>query len=87
MVKSNNSDKQKVLVTVARTVFRFMKDHFDAVVIAQGSTSSRTRLYQMGIASFWDEINMHFNVYGLIERQWEPFQRKRNYQAFLLENK
>jgi len=87
MVKSNNDDRQKILVTVAQTVFRFMKDHPDAAVIAQGSTPARTRLYQMGIASFWDDINMYFNVYALIEQQWEPFVGKRNYQALLLENK
>ena len=29
MVKSNNSDKQKILVTVAQTVFQFMKEHLE----------------------------------------------------------
>lgn len=86
-VKSNNGDRQKILITIAQTVFTFMKIHPDAMVIAQGSTPSRTRLYQMGIAAFWNEIETNFDVHGLIGSQWEPFTEKRNYQAFLLENK
>ena len=86
-VKSNNGDRQKILVTVAQTVFRFMKDYPDAVVFAQGSTPSRTRLYQMGIAAFLDELEEDFTVVGYIDRQWENFEKKRNYEAFLLENK
>ena len=55
-VVTNNHDRQKVLATVADTVIDFTKCHSNVFIFAQGSTSARTRLYQMGIASFWNEI-------------------------------
>ncbi|MBK8622438.1 MAG: hypothetical protein IPN79_11920 [Saprospiraceae bacterium] len=42
--KSNNDDTEKVLATVAATVFGFFKKHPDAIVYATGSTGTRTRL-------------------------------------------
>lgn len=86
-VKSNNGDRQKILTTVAQTVFKFMEDKPNVTIIAQGSTPARTRLYQMGIASFWDEINEHFEIDGLVDDRWEYFEKKRNYTAFLLRRK
>lgn len=87
LIKSNNGDRHKILVTVAQTVFNFMKSNPNAIVFARGSTSSRTRLYQMGIAAFRNQIEEHFTVDGSIDRQWESFKDKRNYEAFLLESK
>lgn len=86
-ITSNNGDRKKVLVTVARAVFEFMKRHPEATIFAQGSTSSRTRLYQMGISAFWNEINAYFNIDGYIDHKWEKFIIKRNYEAFLLSAK
>jgi len=59
----------------------------DVISIAQGSTSARTRLYQIGIAAFQNEVEEHFKVMGYFDRQWESFRKKRNYEAFLLESK
>jgi hypothetical protein len=81
---TNNADREKVLATVAATVADFIKDHPDAIIIATGSTSSRTRLYQMGIAKLWDEIRQHFEIQGYINDTWRPFQKGVNYSAFLL---
>jgi TRAP-type uncharacterized transport system substrate-binding protein len=73
-----------VLATVAATVIDFMEDHPDAIIIATGSTLSRTRLYQMGIAKVSDEINQGFEIQGYINNSWQPFQKGVNYSAFLL---
>lgn len=81
---SNNADKDKVLATVAATVTDFMKDHPDAIIIASGSTLSRTRLYQMGIAKVLNEINKDFEIQGYINSSWQSFQKGVNYRAFLL---
>lgn len=81
---SNNGDREKVLTTVAATVTDFIKDHPDAIIIATGSTLSRTRLYQMGIAKLWDEIRQQFEIQGYINDTWRPFQKGVNYSAFLL---
>lgn len=86
-VKSNNGDRQKILVTVAQTVFNFMELNPTVTILAQGSTDSRTRIYQMGIAAFWNEINKYFSISGYINDHWESFTEGRNYEAFLLVNK
>jgi len=86
-ISTNNHDRQKVLATVAKTVVDFMEEHPTATVVAKGSSASRTRLYQMGLASFWDEISRHFHIDGYIDGRWEGFRPRRNYEAFLLERK
>ena len=57
LVVTNNKDREKVLATVAGTVLDFTKQFPDAIVYAKGSTLARTRLYQIGIAANWDEID------------------------------
>lgn len=53
---SNNNDSQKVLATVALTLFKFYENHPDAYVFVTGSTKARTRLYRMGISNNLEEI-------------------------------
>ncbi|OMP74806.1 hypothetical protein [[Flexibacter] sp. ATCC 35208] len=48
-VISNNPDRDKVLATVARTVLQIIDSYNKVGIIAQGSTPSRTRLYQISI--------------------------------------
>jgi hypothetical protein len=84
---TNNSDRDKVLATVAATVFEFMEDHPRAIILAWGSTKSRTRLYQMGIARLWDQISLLFEIQGNINSTWQPFQKGVNFDAFLLKAK
>ncbi|TKC59104.1 hypothetical protein FBD94_16335 [Pedobacter hiemivivus] len=86
-VKTNDGDRQKILKTVAKTVYDFMQGNGNIKIIARGSTPSRTRLYQMGIAAFWLDIREHFNVDGYISNEWESFRPNRNYEAFLLMHK
>lgn len=63
-VVSNNGYRDKVLNTVALTVLDFFEAHPDSVVIAKGSTPSRTRLYQMGINKNLDIITTRLDVFG-----------------------
>jgi hypothetical protein len=85
--KSNNQDRHKVLATVASTVIDFINTYGNFPIYAQGSTPSRTRLYQLSIANLLDEINMEFTVMGFRNNHWELFQRNVNYEAFLVEKK
>jgi hypothetical protein len=84
---SNNADRDKVLATVALTVMEFIRDHPNAIIFAVGSTASRTRLYQMGIAKIWMEIKAKFEIQGYINEEWQSFQKGVNYQSFLLKAK
>lgn len=85
--RSNNNDRDKVLATVAFTALDFINQFPSVRIVAQGSTSSRTRLYQIGIAHNLREIKDNFEIYGLWDGHWEFFQRGRNYEAFLLKRK
>src|SRR5690606_6993864 len=79
---SNNNDRKKVLSTEA--VLAFTRKHKNAFIVAKGSTPSRTRLYQMGIAEFYDDIESLFHVSGRIGNQWLTFEKGKNYDAFLM---
>lgn len=82
-VVSNNGDGDKILATVAQIIFFFTGIYQESWVFIKGSTSSRTRWYQMGIAKYWDHIKLIFEIQGYRSRKWEPFEKGKNYEAFL----
>lgn len=85
--KSNNGDREKILATIAHIVLDFTAHFPDVMVYAQGSTASRTRLYQIGIANNFDEIEPILNVYGFSGSGWQAFEKSVNYEAFLVVRK
>ena len=84
---TNNSDSQKVLATVARTLYLFTEQYPDVIVIATGSTAARTRLYRMGITNNLAAIEQDFFVLGLTDSDWEPFRKSVTYHAFSVQRK
>lgn len=86
-IVTNNNDSKKVLSTVAAIVIDFTKEYPESWVLAKGSTHSRTRLYRMGIANHFIEITEIFEVYGLVEVSWVSFERRKDYDAFLIRRK
>ncbi len=84
---TNNGDSQKVLATVAATLYAFTEANPGAIIIATGSTEARTRLYRMGITNNLEEIKKDFIILGLTETGWETFQRNISYGAFLVRRK
>ena len=84
---TNNQDRDMVLATVASTIIDFTNHYGNHLIHAEGSTPARTRLYQMGISSIWEEISTDFEVYGLREGDWHEFMRSINYEAFLIKRK
>jgi len=85
---TNNSDSQKVLATVARTLYLFTERYPDAVVLATGSTVARTRLYRIGITNNLLEIEQDFVILGLKDEQiWEPFRKNITYHSFAVRKK
>ena len=87
LVITNNEDSQKVLATVASTVYVFLSKYPEALIIATGSTKARTRLYQMGISKYLDEITADFNVFGEKDGKLHPFEKNIGYDAFLIMRK
>jgi hypothetical protein len=83
-IRTNNNDRNKVLATIVSTVIDFINHHPNAVVFAKGNTPSRTRLYQIGIADHLEEILHLFEMEGFYRNNWEPFEKGKNYQAFIV---
>jgi hypothetical protein len=86
-VITNNEDRDIVLATVANTIHAFIGRYGNHFIFAKGSTPSRTRLYQMSIARLMDEINMDFDVFGIIGDKISRFKTNVNYEAFLIKRK
>jgi hypothetical protein len=85
---TNNGDSQRVLATVASTVYAFTGKFPDAWVFATGSTKVRTRLYRMGITNNLVEIQADFHVYGMREDDtFEEFVVGEDYLGFLVKRK
>jgi hypothetical protein len=82
---TDNKDMDKILSTVASSVIAFTINHPGTMVVAQGSTASRTRLYQMRVAANLKDIQLLFRVYGLFNEKWELFVKNKPYKAFLVE--
>ena len=88
-IESKNGDIEKVLATVANTANEFWEEYPDALLFFKGSQQlnekpRRTRLYQMRLLKYMNEINKITYVYGLNNEQWEIFTPNKNYNAFLI---
>lgn len=81
---TNNGDTDRVLATVAFTIYAFYKKFPDANIYLSGSTTSRTRLYQININKFYDYISKDFIIYGELEQGFERFEKGVNYQGFFI---
>ena len=84
---SNNGDSDMVLSTVVSTVYAFTDKYPESWVFATGSTKARTRLYRMGITKYILEIKKDFQVFGLLDNEWEKFEKEVEYEAFLVKRK
>ena len=84
---TNNNNSQKVLATVARTLYLFKERYPDAVILATGSTMARTRLYRMGIANNLADIERDFIVLGLADEKWELFRKNVTCHSFAVRRK
>ena len=87
-VISHNKDTEKVLATVAETVYAFAFNYPKAYIHLKGSTNTRTRLYRMAISNNLEEINEKFYVLGLLnDSDWVIFEKNNNYSAFIIKSK
>ena len=66
-VVSNNADSEKVLATVVSAVFAFLDKYPNAWMFVSGSTAARTRLYQIGIAKYYEEISSGLEITGRLK--------------------
>jgi hypothetical protein len=81
-VVSGNGDVEMILATIATIVMEFMSYYPSKRIFMEGSTRSRTRLYQIGIAKNWKEIGLLLDIFGYRDGIWDPFKINVNYSAF-----
>jgi len=81
-VISNNGDTGMVLATVASTLHEFFNEYPNAIVYSKGGSTSRTRLYQINISKYLNEIVSEFEVFGELEDNIERFKKGVNYLGF-----
>lgn len=75
---SNNQDMPKVLATVFQAIDYFFEKHSTAKVLIQGSTKSRTRLYQIAISKYLAELEHKYSIWGFIDDHFEYFTKGNN---------
>jgi hypothetical protein len=86
-VISNNGDSEKILATVVATVYAFTDRYPGCLIYATGSTQARTRFYRMGITKYIIEIQKDYEIFGLHDNVWQPFEKNVSYEAFLAKRK
>jgi hypothetical protein len=87
LIVTDNGDSEKVLVTVASSIYIFTENNPNAFVFLVGSTPARTRLYRMGITKYFDKISNEFVIKGLQNNSWIPFEHNGKFIAFLVKRK
>lgn len=81
-VVTNNGDSEKVLATVAATLYTFTQQFPDAMIFATGSTKARTRLYRIGISNNIAAIEPDFEIFGLLIKNGCHLKNKLNTKHF-----
>lgn len=84
MTVSDNGDMKTILATVFQCIDVFLVRYPEAIVAFSGSSTARTRLYQIAIAHELQEATARFNIWGVTQESVESFQRNKPYEGFLL---
>lgn len=91
LIRNNNQDRNKILATIAATVYEFTSKYPSKMVFFSGSTAERTRLYRMAITKNLKELEVDFEIFGLniVEQITvnEVFRIGKNYDGFLVKRK
>jgi hypothetical protein len=81
---TDNGDRNKVLATVAEIVDELFTIYPQHTIYFKGTTESRTRLYQMAINHYLDELNSKFHILGELDDKMTRFIKNTNYKSFLI---
>ncbi|MCF0050926.1 hypothetical protein LXM25_12710 [Dyadobacter sp. LJ53] len=84
---TNNKDTYTVLATVIRIIQDFLSSNEDKLVYFQGSTPSRTRMYQIILTKEMANWEEKFTVYGVIDGEMMPFKIDFRFDAFIIQLK
>jgi hypothetical protein len=87
LVVTNNKDTHKVLATIIRIIQDFLASNGSESVYFQGSTPSRTRMYQIILTKERKNWESEFTVYGVIDGEMMPFKIDFRFDAFIIQLK
>lgn len=87
LIVSNNQDREKILATVAHTVLIFTNRYPESFVIFKGSSPVRTRLYQMAIGKYIEELSELFDIAGFTKTGISLFDKNMSYDTFIISRK
>jgi hypothetical protein len=83
-VVTDNGDMEKVLATIIAIIEYFFDKNPSAGIFLTGSTTSRTRLYQIVINVHYSKLSQYFSIYGFYDEEWHEFKRNTKYESFLI---
>ena len=81
---SDNGDRNTILATVSEIIVSFFELYPSHTIYFKGTSRSRTRLYQMAINHFYDELSERFHILGELDDKMTRFKRNTNYKSFLI---
>ena len=64
---NDNKDRNKILATVAATVYEFTAEYPDKIIFFCGTTAERTRLYRIALSVNLEELKKDFHIYGVLK--------------------
>ncbi|SDE52857.1 hypothetical protein SAMN04487996_105288 [Dyadobacter soli] len=81
---TDNGDMEMVISTVVQITKAFLRANPGVSVQFRGSTSARTRLYQIVLNTNYHVISQQFEILGLLNGKWHKFEKNVNYEVFLV---
>ena len=88
---NDNKDRNKILATVAASVYEFSSHYPDKMVFFCGTTPNRTRLYRIALSLNYEVLKKDFHIYG-IQKNADTFERAAfckgvEYYGFIIKRK
>ena len=81
---SDNKDMDRVLATVIETMTLFLDQNPYASLVFTGSSEARTRLYRAVVSRYVDRVSEKFDIYGVVNDDYEKFVVSRPYTSFII---
>lgn len=83
---TDNGDMPEVIATVITIIEQFFDSNPGQKVYFEGSTATRTRLYQIAIAQVFDP-HSDLSIEGYKDEQWIGFEPNIRFEGFLVKKK
>jgi len=74
----------EIFATAITAVTAFLNEYRNRKIYFEGSTSPRTRLYQIVINKIYNSDNQDLIILGLRNQEWYPFEPTINFEGFLI---